>query len=75
TYGDGYDRLIKEIDLKNIVLETDCPYLTPRPLEKGTRNEPLFVKEVAKKIAEVKNISLEQVASTTSQNAKAILGL
>ena len=75
TYGDGYDRLIKEIDLKNIVLETDCPYLTPRPLEKGTRNEPLFVSHVAQKIADVKNISLEDVAKVTSQNAKEILGL
>ena len=75
TYGDGYDRLIKEIDLKNIVLETDCHYLTPRPLEKGTRNEPLFVSHVAQKIADVKNISLEDVAKVTSQNAKEILGL
>jgi len=75
TYGDGYDRLIKEIDLENIVLETDCPYLTPRPLEKGTRNEPLFVQHVAQKIAEVKNLSLEQVASQTFQNAKEVLGL
>jgi len=75
TYGDGYDRLIKEIDLKNIVLETDCPYLTPRPLEKGTRNEPLFVKNVAQKIADVKGISIEEVAKVTSQNAKEILGL
>ncbi len=75
TYGDGYDRLIKEVDLKNIVLETDCPYLTPRPLEKGTRNEPLFVNHVAQKIADVKGISIEEVAKITSQNAKEILGL
>ena len=75
TYGDGYDRLIKEIGLENIVLETDCPYLTPRPLEKGTRNEPLFVSHVAQKIADVKNLSLEDVAKVTSQNAKEVLGL
>ena len=75
TYGDGYDRLIKEIDLKNIVLETDCPYLTPRPLEKGTRNEPLFVSHVAQKIADVKGTSIEEVAKVTSQNAKEILRL
>ncbi|MEI7621059.1 MAG: TatD family hydrolase [Candidatus Moraniibacteriota bacterium] len=75
TYGESYDRLLKEIDLKDIVLETDCPYLTPRPLERGLRNEPLFVKQVAQKIAEVKNLSLEEVASRTFQNAKEVLGL
>ncbi|NTW27079.1 MAG: TatD family hydrolase [Candidatus Moranbacteria bacterium] len=73
TYGDSYDRLIKEIELKDIVIETDCPYLTPRPLERGIRNEPLFVKEVAQKIADVKGISIEEVAQITSQNAKRIL--
>lgn len=75
TYGESYDRLIREIDLKNIVIETDCPYLTPRPLEKGIRNEPLFVKQIAQKIADVKGTSLEEVARVTSQNAKLILGL
>lgn len=74
TYGESYNRLIKEIDLENIVIETDCPYLTPRPLEKGIRNEPLFVKEVAQKIATVKNISLEEVAEKTFQNAQKVLG-
>lgn len=75
TYGDSYDRLIREIDLKNIVIETDCPYLTPRPLERGLRNEPMFVKEVAQKIAEVKGASLEEVAETTFRNAKSILNI
>ncbi|EKE20030.1 MAG: Hydrolase, TatD family, partial [uncultured bacterium] len=75
TYGDGYDRLIKEIDLENFVIETDCPYLTPRPMEKGIRNEPLFVKLVAQKIADVKGISLEEVAQITSQNAKSVLNV
>lgn len=75
TYGESYDRLIREIDLKNIVIETDCPYLTPRPLERGVRNEPLFVKEVAQKIASVKGVSLEDVARVTSQNAKFLLNI
>lgn len=75
TYGESYDRLIKEIDLKNIVIETDCPYLTPRPLEKGTRNEPLFVEHVAEKIAQVKNISVDEVASVTKENACKLLGI
>jgi TatD DNase family protein len=75
TYGESYDRLIREIDIRNIVIETDCPYLTPRPLEKEKRNEPLFVKLVAEKIAAVKNIPLNKVAETTTQNAKEIFDL
>jgi TatD DNase family protein len=75
TYGESYDRLLREIDLKNIVIETDCPYLTPRPLERGLRNEPLFVKEVAQKIADVKGLTLKEVAEITSQNAKKILSI
>ncbi|EKD58269.1 MAG: hypothetical protein ACD_56C00161G0006 [uncultured bacterium] len=75
TYGESYDRLIREIDLENIVIETDCPYLTPRPLEKGTRNQPQYVKLVAEKIATVKNISVDEVAEITSKNAKTILNI
>jgi len=75
TYGDSYDKLIREIDLKHIVIETDCPYLTPRPLEKGTRNEPQFVKYVAEKIANVKNIPVEDVAKITTENAIKLLQL
>lgn len=75
TYGNSYDRLLKEIDLKNIVIETDCPYLTPRPLEKEKRNEPVFVKIVAEKIASVKGISTSEVAEITTQNAKDVLGI
>lgn len=75
TYGDGYDRLIREIDLKNFVIETDCPYLTPRPLEKGIRNNPMHVKLVAQKIADVKGILLEEVAQKTFQNAKLALNV
>lgn len=69
TYGISYDKLIKEIDLKDIVLETDCPYLTPAP-HKGERNVPEYVELVAQKIAEVKNIDVEEVAKVTTKNAK-----
>ena len=75
TYGESYDRLIKEIDLTNIVIETDCPYLTPRPLEKEKRNEPVFVKLVAEKIANVKEISIKEVARITTENAKKIFNI
>ncbi len=75
TYGDSYNRLISEIDLKDILLETDCPYLTPRPLERQMRNEPLFVKYVAEKIAQVKKVSVEEVEKNTTQNAREVFGI
>ena len=61
--------VIKEIDLKHILLETDSPFLTPEPL-RGTKNEPYNIIYVAKKIAEIKNISLEEVLDVTTKNAK-----
>ena len=61
--------VIKEIDLKYILLETDSPFLTPEPL-RGTKNEPYNVIYVAKKIAEIKGISLEEVLDITTRNAK-----
>ena len=61
--------VIKEIDLKYLLLETDSPFLTPEPL-RGTKNEPYNIIYVAKKIAEIKNISLEEVLEVTTLNAK-----
>lgn len=74
TYGISYDRLIREIELKDIIIETDCPYLTPVP-HKGERNEPVLVELVARKIAEVKGIDFSEVAEITTQNAKKVFGL
>ncbi len=62
--------IVKELDLNDLVLETDSPYLTPEPY-RGKRNEPFNVIYVAKKIAEIKNISVEEVLEITSQNAVA----
>ena len=61
--------VIKEIDLKYLLLETDSPFLTPEPY-RGTKNEPYNIIYVAKKIAEIKNISLEKVLEVTTLNAK-----
>lgn len=62
--------IVKELDLNDLVLETDSPYLTPEPY-RGKKNEPCNVIYVAKKIAEIKNISVEEVLEITSQNAVA----
>ncbi len=65
--------VLKQIDLKHIVLETDSPYLTPVP-HRGKRNESSFVIFVAQKIAEVKGITVEEVAKITTKNAEDIFG-
>ena len=70
TYkNSGLAEVIKEIDLKNIILETDAPYLTPIPF-RGKRNESSYLKYIVQKIAELKNITKEEVAEITAQNAK-----
>ncbi len=67
----GLDKVVEAIDLKHLVLETDAPYLAPVP-HRGKRNEPNYLLLIAKKVAEIKNISLEEVATITTQNASAI---
>ncbi|MFN5325958.1 MAG: TatD family hydrolase [Bacteroidota bacterium] len=67
----GLAKLMEGLPLENIVLETDAPYLTPVPF-RGKRNEPSYIKYVAAKIAEIKNISIEEVISVTTANAKKI---
>ena len=62
------DEVIKNIDCKNIMLETDSPYLTPHPF-RGKRNEPKHVKLIAEKIAKIKNISIETLTEITTENA------
>lgn len=69
TFAREYDEVVKSMPLDRLLLETDCPYLTPVPL-RGRRNEPSYVKYVAQKIAELRNISLEEVAEATTKNAK-----
>ena len=60
--------IVKEIDLKYLLLETDSPYLTPEPF-RGKKNEPQNIKYVAKKIAEIKDIDEEIVLKETTNNA------
>ncbi len=58
---------VKEIDIKHLLLETDCPYLTPSPY-RGTRNEPSYIELIALEIANIKNISLNEVIEITDKN-------
>jgi len=93
TYSSDYDAIIKDIPLEKILIETDCPYLTPLKMQTDAddtqtnadnlprqsassprksafiRNEPLYVKYVAQKIAEIRGLSLEKTAEQTFRNA------
>lgn len=66
--------LVEVLPLEKIVIETDCPYLTPVPF-RGKRNEPIYTKYVAEEIAKIKNISVEEVIKVTTENAKKIYGI
>jgi TatD DNase family protein len=61
--------VVKKIPLENILIETDAPFLAPVPF-RGKRNEPAYVRYVAEKIAEIKKVPLETVASVTTHNAR-----
>jgi TatD DNase family protein len=67
--GIDFAENIKKTPLDKILIETDCPYLTPPPLE-NQRNEPMYVKYVAEEIAKIKKISYEEIARVTTENAK-----
>ena len=66
--------VIQHIDMKHLVLETDAPYLSPAPF-RGKRNESAYIPVIARKLAEIKGISMDQVAEITSKNALGIFGV
>lgn len=61
--------IVREVDINRLMLETDCPYMAPEPF-RGTINEPKNVEYVARKIAELKNMTVEDVKKVTSLNAE-----
>lgn len=67
----GLDKVVEQIDLKHLVLETDSPYLAPVP-HRGKRNESSYLNLVAEKLASIKQVTLEEVAEITTQNALSI---
>ena len=68
------DSVIKQIDLSHLILETDAPYLTPAPY-RGKRNESKYIIEIAKKLSEIKEIPIEEIASITTKNAEMLFKL
>ena len=70
----GVAEIVRTMPLDRIVLETDCPYLTPAPY-RGQRNESAYVRLVCDKIAELKGIAAETVAAATTANAEALFGI
>ena len=66
--------VVRGMELCDMVLETDCPYLTPVPY-RGRRNEPAYVRFVCEKVAELKGLSPERVAAETAENARRLFGV
>jgi TatD DNase family protein len=75
TYkNSGLAPVVEKLDLSHIVLETDAPYLTPVPF-RGKRNESSYLKYVVDKIAQIKGMSVEEVAKITTLNAEILFGV
>jgi len=69
TFAKQYEELVRHVPLEKMLSETDCPFVAPAP-HRGKRNEPVFVKEVVRKIAEIKGLDEESVRATLLENAK-----
>ena len=68
------ENVVRAIPLENMLLETDSPFLTPVPF-RGKRNDPSKLKYIAEKIADIKGVSIEEVASVTTLNSKKLFGI
>jgi TatD DNase family protein len=75
TFKNGkIDQFLNEIDLKHIVLETDAPYLAPKPF-RGKRNESAYIVKVLEKLSEIYAVSEEKIADITTENSKAVFSI
>ncbi len=72
--GNTLPEVARMVPLDRVLVETDSPYLVPKPLQ-AKRNEPLFVKHVAEKLAEIRNMTFEEIAEITSANAVRLFSL
>lgn len=66
--------VLERIDLTNIILETDSPYLTPVPF-RGQRNEPMHIFDIAKFVADIKGVELDSLAKITNENVKRVFDI
>ena len=73
-FSDELQAVVAELPIDSLLLETDAPYLTPPP-NRGKRNEPFRIKEIAQKIADLQAMTLEQVQKTTTQSAHELFGV
>ncbi|RCL69704.1 MAG: TatD family deoxyribonuclease [Bacteroidetes bacterium] len=72
TFKNGkIDKFLNQIDIKNIVLETDSPYLSPAPF-RGNRNQSANIKIIAEKLCDIYNLSLNEIAKITTHNSKEV---
>ena len=75
TFKNGkIDKFLNQIDISNIVLETDSPYLSPAPF-RGKRNESANIKYIAEKLCDIYNLSFQEIADITTENSKKIFGV
>ncbi|MEY8849706.1 TatD family hydrolase [Psychroserpens sp. XS_ASV72] len=75
TFKNGkIDQFLNHIDLRHIVLETDSPYLAPKPF-RGKRNESAYLVKVLEKLSEIYGVSEEKIAEITTQNSKDVFGI
>ena len=75
TYkNSGLDKVVEQVDLKHIVLETDSPYLAPVPF-RGKPNESSYLTYIAQKVADLHQVPVEKVADITTANSRLIFGI
>lgn len=74
TFAKNWDKVIQSCPLEKMMIETDAPYMAPVPF-RGKRNEPIYVKYVAEKMAQLKGLSVEEVEKKTFENAQRVFKL
>jgi TatD DNase family protein len=74
TFSEEYGGMVSRIPLENLLIETDAPYLAPVP-HRGKRNEPMYIKYVAEKIAEIKKIGVDKIINITTKNCQKLFKL
>lgn len=74
TFSAKWDDLIRKLPSEKFLIETDSPFMTPEPF-RGKRNEPIFVKNIATRISQIKNLTLERIAEITTKNAKELFNI